>query len=324
MGCGCDLDYIGGRQNGEVKLMPGNKSALILGLTGNVQNLVETAVAESPVGELYRNLINKTGESLLSLAMDLVVAILILLIGFRLTGWAVKTCRKIFDKAGVDTSLKTFLLSVISIGLKILVVFMAITRLGVATSSIIAVLGSAMLAIGMSLQGSLSNIAGGVVLLLLKPFAVGDYIMEEGTGKEGTVTSIGLVYTALNTIDNKVVMVPNGALASSAITNYTAEAKRIVQIYMGVEYSEDIDKVRRVIDDVVRAEPARIEGEDIKIYVHEFADSSINMGIRYWVKTENYFASLWGCQERLKKAFDENAISIPFPQVDVHLDGGNT
>ena len=300
------------------------KSILILGAAGKVSNLVETAVEASPLDELHRSLISKTGESLVSLAIDLFIAILILLIGFWLAGWAVRATRKVFEKAGMDESLQTFLLSAISIVSKILVGFMAVTRLGIATSSIIAVLGSAMLAIGMSLQGSLSNIAGGVVLLLVKPFAAGDYIVEEGTGKEGYVTAVGLVYTTLRTVDNKVVMVPNGALAASAITNYTAEAKRIVQIYVGVEYSEDIGKVRRVIEDVVRAEPARLEGEEIKIYVHEFADSSINMGIRFWVKTEDYYPSLWGCQERLKAAFDENAISIPFPQVDVHLDGGNT
>ncbi|MBR0341445.1 MAG: mechanosensitive ion channel [Oscillospiraceae bacterium] len=300
------------------------KSILILGAAGKVSNLVETAVEASPLDELHRSLISKTGESLVSLAIDLFIAILILLVGFRLAGWAVRAARKVFEKAGMDESLQTFLLSAISIVSKILVGFMAVTRLGIATSSIIAVLGSAMLAIGMSLQGSLSNIAGGVVLLLVKPFAAGDYIVEEGTGKEGYVTAVGLVYTTLRTIDNKVIMVPNGALAASAITNYTAEAKRIVQIYVGVEYSEDIGKVRRVIEDVVRAEPARLEGEEIKIYVHEFADSSINMGIRFWVKTEDYYPSLWGCQERLKTAFDENAISIPFPQVDVHLDGGNS
>ena len=300
------------------------KSILILGAAGKVSNLVETAVEASPLDELHRSLISKTGESLVSLAIDLFIAILILLIGFWLAGWAVRATRKVFEKAGMDESLQTFLLSAISIVSKILVGFMAVTRLGIATSSIIAVLGSAMLAIGMSLQGSLSNIAGGVVLLLVKPFAAGDYIVEEGTGKEGYVTAVGLVYTTLRTVDNKVVMVPNGALAASAITNYTAEAKRIVQIYVGVEYSEDIGKVRRVIEDVVRAEPARLEGEEIKIYVHEFADSSINMGIRFWVKTEDYYPSLWGCQERLKAAFDENAISIPFPQVDVHLDGGNS
>ena len=219
----------------------------------------------------------------------------------------------------MDTTLQTFLLSFIKIGGKVLVIFMAVTKIGVAASSIVALLGSAGLALGLSLQGSLSNIAGGVILLLLKPFQVGDYIIEGNSGKEGTVQAIGIMYTKLLSVDNKAIMIPNGNLSNASITNVTYQEKRRVDLNVGIEYSEDIKKVRKVLNALIEKEPARITDEPVKIYVNEFQASSIDIGIRYWVKTEDYWESRWRVLEEIKEEFDNNNIAIPFEQLDVNL-----
>ena len=216
----------------------------------------------------------------------------------------------------MDTTLQTFLLSFIKIGGKVLVIFMAVTKIGVAASSIVALLGSAGLALGLSLQGSLSNIAGGVILLLLKPFQVGDYIIEGNSGKEGTVQAIGIMYTKLLSVDNKAIMIPNGNLSNASITNVTYQEKRRVDLNVGIEYSEDIKKVRKVLNALIEKEPARITDEPVKIYVNEFRASSIDIGIRYWVKTEDYWESRWRVLEEIKEEFDNNNIAIPFEQLD--------
>ena len=222
---------------------------------------------------------------------------------------------KIFERSIMDTTLQTFLLSFIKIGGKVLVIFMAVTKIGVAASSIVALLGSAGLALGLSLQGSLSNIAGGVILLLLKPFQVG----EGNSGKEGTVQAIGIMYTKLLSVDNKAIMIPNGNLSNASITNVTYQEKRRVDLNVGIEYSEDIKKVRKVLNALIEKEPARITDEPVKIYVNEFQASSIDIGIRYWVKTEDYWESRWRVLEEIKEEFDNNNIAIPFEQLDVNL-----
>ena len=259
--------------------------------------LLEATSLKSFAHSLIYEYLGKTGVKLADFCGDIIGALLILFIGFKIVSYVVKMAHKIFERSIMDTTLQTFLLSFIKIGGKVLVIFMAVTKIGVAASSIVALLGSAGLALGLSLQGSLSNIAGGVILLLLKPFQVGDYIIEGNSGKEGTVQAIGIMYTKLLSVDNKAIMIPN----------------------VGIEYSEDIKKVRKVLNALIEKEPARITDEPVKIYVNEFQASSIDIGIRYWVKTEDYWESRWRVLEEIKEEFDNNNIAIPFEQLDVNL-----
>ncbi|MBQ9157342.1 MAG: mechanosensitive ion channel [Eubacterium sp.] len=297
--------------------------AALLTITKN--NELVDAVTEksesfkSRIKELILDYFGTKGVGLADFAVNLVVAFLILIIGLKAVKYLVRVVRKIFVKSRMDPTLQTFLLSFMSISLKILVIFMAVSKIGVGASSIVALLGSAGLAVGLSLQGSLGNIAGGVILLLIKPFEVGDYIMEESTGKEGTVEAIGMIYTKLLTLDNKAVMVPNGNLANSSITNYTHQEKRIVDLKIGVSYDTDIDKVKEILMKIVMDEKHLVPGEPIKIFINDYLDSSIQMGLRYTVVTAEYWTSRWYVLERIKKEFEKNGIVIPFNQLDVHM-----
>ena len=281
--------------------------------------LLETTSIEKMVYSLAYEYLGKSGTALLDFIGNLIVAVLILFIGLRISKYIVKICTKIFEQSKMDPMLQSFLISFLKIALKILIFIFAITKLGIAASSIIAVVGSAGLAVGLSLQGALSNIAGGVILLLIKPFQVGDYILEDSSGKEGTVQAIGIMYTRLLSVDNKTIMIPNGSLSAASITNYTYQEKRKIDLRIGVGYHDDIRKVRETLFEVLHQEPALLEDEPIQIFVSDYKDSCIEMGIRYFVKTEDYWLSRWRVLENIKYAFDENGISIPFNQLDVNI-----
>lgn len=274
---------------------------------------------KSDIQSFLYDYMGKKGVDFLDFLGNVIFALLIVVIGFKLIKYVVRFCQRVFERSNMDRTLEMFLLSFIKIGLKILVIFWGITYIGVAASSIIAMIGSAGLALGLSLQGSLSNIAGGVILLFMKPFQVGDYIIEDSSGKEGVVQAIGIMYTKLLTVDNKVIMVPNGNLANASITNVTFQEKRQVEIHVGIEYAEDIRRVKEVIQAVIEKEESRLPDEKIQIYVNEFQESCIDMGMRYWVKTEDYWPSRWRVLETIKYEFDRNGISIPFNQLDVNL-----
>ena len=281
--------------------------------------LLETTSIEKMVYSLAYEYLGKSGTALLDFIGNLIVAVLILFIGLRISKYIVKICTKIFEQSKMDPMLQSFLISFLKIALKILIFIFAITKLGIAASSIIAVVGSAGLAVGLSLQGALSNIAGGVILLLIKPFQVGDYILEDSSGKEGTVQAIGIMYTRLLSVDNKTIMIPNGSLSAASITNYTYQEKRKIDLRIGVGYHDDIRKVRETLFEVRHQEPALLEDEPIQIFVSDYKDSCIEMGIRYFVKTEDYWPSRWRVLENIKYAFDENGISIPFNKLDVNI-----
>jgi small conductance mechanosensitive channel len=263
--------------------------------------------------------LGSTGLKMLDFGVNLIIALLILLIGFRVVHLVLKIIKHMMIKSNMDITLRTFLISFLKVALRILVVFLAIGRIGVGASSIIALLGSAGVALGLSLQGSLSNIAGGVILLTMKPFTVGDYILEDSSEKEGTVQAIGIMYTKLLSLEHKTLLVPNGNLANSTITNFTAEGPRRVKILIGIGYGEDIKKAKDVLEKVVLDEQDRLPEQGYQIFLDEFQDSSICMGIHYWVKPENYWQSKWRVQEAVKNGFDENGITIPFNQLDVTL-----
>lgn len=255
--------------------------------------------------------------SLLSFLVQVVVAIIVLLIGSRIIKFLLKLIRKSLDRSKVEAGVVTFLCSLVKYSLYFVLAMIILAQFGVTTSSVVAVLGSAGLTLGLALQGSLSNFAGGVLILLLKPFVVGDYIIDGATGQEGTVSSITIFYTKLLTIDNRLILIPNGTLSNSSITNVTHMEKRRIDLLIGVSYEANLAKTKQVLLDVVKREDKILPGEPVDVYVSELADSSVQMGVRAWVKTEDYWPIRWKMTEDIKNALDANGISIPYPQMDV-------
>ncbi|MBQ4523091.1 MAG: mechanosensitive ion channel [Lachnospiraceae bacterium] len=248
---------------------------------------------------------------------SVLVTLIFVYIGFRLIKVIQKFLKKSLQKAGIEPGVITFLSSFVNIALKIVILLSAAAGLGFKVTSVLTLLGSAGVAIGLALQGSLSNLAGGVLILVLKPFRVGDYIIEDNKGKEGTVTAIDIFYTKLLTSDNRVVVIPNGTLSNTSLTNVSKEAKRRLDLTMSVDYEQDIKEAKRVIYEVLAGNEKVLEKEPISIFLQSFDASAIVMGIRFWVKTEDYWDVKWELQEKFKEAFDENGIAIPYNHMDV-------
>lgn len=288
-------------------------------------NKVCLATASTEVEEFVQNpgvvktYLDKYTPAVIGFLVQIIVAIIVLLVGIKIIKSVVKVIKKGFDRSHIDDGVGTFLTSLIKYALYFILVMAILSSFGIATGSVVAVLGSAGLTIGMALQGSLSNFAGGVLILLLKPFVLGDYIIDDTTGEEGTVSNISIFYTRLKTIDNKVVLIPNGKLSDSCITNVSMMEKRRIDIYVTVSYSADLQKTKNVLNNVAISQVLRLEGEPIDIFVSELKDSAVEMGIRVWAKNEDYWTLKWKMTEDIKNALDANRIEIPFPQLDVNL-----
>ncbi len=258
--------------------------------------------------------------SIVNFGINILIAVVIFIIGKLLIQFVLKMCNKFFEKANMEISVKKFLLSLIR---AILYVILAITvcgQLGIETTSFIAVVGSAGLALGLAFQGSLSNFAGGVLILLLKPFKVGDYISESGTGREGTVQQIDICYTTLITPDNKKVVIPNGNLSNSSLTNASAFEKRRVDIEIGISYSADIAEARAAMENLAKSHKLVLQNEEIFSFVSNLDASQVTLGLRVWSLTSNYWTVKFDLIENIKKTFDEMGIEIPFHQLVVHLE----
>ena len=255
--------------------------------------------------------------TLLPFAIKIVVALLIYFIGNKLIKLILNLTKKGLEKVGVEAGVQSFLLSAIRIVLFIVLVLAVVGYLGVATTSIAALFASAGVTIGLALQGSLSNLAGGVLILVLKPFRVGDYIVAAGV--EGTVTDIEIFYTKLSTTDNRKIVIPNGALSNTNIINVSHEKTRRVDMVIGVSYSSDIAKVKDILATLADRNENVLKDKPVNIYINEFGASSIDFGFRVWVESANYWTTKWQMMEDIKKAFDENGIEIPFNQVDVNI-----
>ena len=240
---------------------------------------------------------------LMSFGYRLAIAILILVIGNRIVHVVRRFLQKTFERMNMDPSVSRFLI--------------AADKLGIPSASIIALLGSAGLAVGLSLQGSLANVAGGILLMLLRPFGVHDYIVSDGY--EGTVQSIGLAYTTIITVDNKKITIPNGQISNSTVVNVTAQEKRRVDLVVGIGYSSDMKKAKELIRCVYENHPLVLAEDGITVYVNELADSAVMIGGRGWTKTENYWQVRWDVLEGIKEAFDANGIEIPFNQMDINI-----
>jgi len=244
-------------------------------------------------------------------------AIATLVIGTWIAKWLAKSLGKALKKRSVDETLTKFVVSLAKIALIVFVVISAASQVGIETASFVAVVGAVGLAIGFALQGSLSNLASGVMLIIFKPVKVGDYI--EGGGAAGVVESVGIFITTLQTPDNKVVYIPNSTLTGGNIINYSAKDKRRVDMVFGIGYNDDIDKAKNVIQSVLNSDSRILENPAPQIVVSELGDSSVNFNVRPWVNTPDYWNVYFETIEQIKKKFDEQNISIPFPQRDIHM-----
>ncbi len=256
-------------------------------------------------------------NTIIPYAIKIVVAIIIWLIG----GWIIKRIMKLvargFEKGKVEKTIVTFVMSLTRILLYALLVFLIMEMVGIATASITALLGSIGLTVGLALQGSLSNFAGGVLILLLKPFKVGNYIIA--TGVEGTVKAIDIFYTKLVTPDNRDIVVPNGALSNANIINVSGEKTRRQDIIASAAYGDDIDTVKRILADIANNNERVLKDQQIRVFINEYAGSSVNYTLRFWTKAEDYWDARFEITEAVKKEFDANGIEIPFTQMDVTI-----
>ena len=267
---------------------------------------------------LKLNELNESFSAIPTFVTNVGIAVLILFIGFYFAKWIRSILSKTFKRMEIEVGLRKFLLSCIHIMLYSIVIFAALERIGVSSASIIAVLGSAGLALGLALQGSLSNFAGGVLILLMKPFKVGDYIVCQDS-VEGTVTVIGLVYTTLTTADNKTVIIPNGNLSNSTLTNVTMQDYRRVDLTVGISYESDLQKAKEILQAIFSGHELIEKEKPIQIFVHELSQNAVILGARGWVKTEDYWTVKWDVTESVKISFDREAIEIPYQQMDIRI-----
>ena len=249
--------------------------------------------------------------------INLVTAIVIFYVGRVVINFIMRGLRSVMRKQGVDKTLETFVCNLVRIVLLMFVIIAAISAVGIQTTSFIAVLGAAGLAVGLALQGSLANFASGVLIVMFRPYKVGDWV--EAAGISGAVEEVQILTTVLKTGDNKTVIVPNRQIMDSIITNYSANDTRRVDMVVGVSYEDDIDKVRSTLEELVAAEARVLDDPGCTIAVSELADSSVNFVLRPWVKTGDYSGVKFDLTEAIKKRFDAEGISFPFPQRDVHL-----
>ena len=256
-------------------------------------------------------------EQGVDLAINVAIAIAIFYIGKLVVSLIVRGMRKVMQRQEVDKTLETFVSNLVRMVLMVVVIIAAISQVGIETTSFIAIFGAAGLAVGLALQGSLSNFAAGVLIVLFRPYRVGDFV--EAAGIAGVVEQVQILTTVLKTGDNKQIIVPNGQIMDSIITNYSANDKRRVDMVVGVSYEDDLDKVRATLEELIAAEDRILEDPAPTIAVSELADSSVNFVVRPWVNTADYWGVMFDMTEAIKKRFDKEGISFPFPQQDVHL-----
>lgn len=249
--------------------------------------------------------------------LRIVLCFAVWMIGRKVIAWAVRVIRQAMERAEVQTGAVTFTTSFIKILLYAVLVIGIAMQFGLTESSVAALLASGGVAIGLALQGGLSNFAGGFLILLFQPFRIGDYIIAQGT--EGTVRKIEILYTTLETVDSRQVIVPNGVLANDVIVNVTAAKKRRLEIKVGIAYESSIQRAREVLEQLLEEEDRILKDEEKQIFVAELAASSVVIGIRCWVNTEDYFPVFWHMNERIKETFEKEEIRIPYPQMEVQL-----
>ena len=255
----------------------------------------------------------------ISFGIKVVFALVFFFIGRIVIRWIRKLVRKSMQRSGADKGVEQFVDSLLKFSLYFLLLFMIGTKFGIDTSSVAALIASGGVAIGLAMQGSLSNFAGGVLILLLKPFEVGDYIIEDTNKNEGTVKEIQIFYTKLTTIDNKTIVIPNGILTNNSLTNATAKDERRLDLRVDISYDADLKKAKAMIMDVLNNDPAVLREDEIVVFVDELGESSVVLGARAWTKNADFWQAKWRILENIKEKMDENQIEIPYRQLTVHM-----
>ena len=281
--------------------------------------LPEITEEEIDIG-LIEQFFKELPDKVFRLGIRVLLAIVVFFVGTRLIKLVRKMVKKSLLRGNAEQGVIQFIDSFIKAALYIVLILFIASGFGVDAASVVALLGSAGVAIGLAIQGSLSNLAGGVLILLLKPFKVGDYIKEDTNGNEGTVDEIQLFYTKLVTPENKIIVLPNGTLSNASLTNATHTPDRRLDVKVGISYNADIKKAKEVLLDVIKKDAYVLSEKEQLVYVDELADSAVILGIRCWFKNDDYWEGKWRITENVKYALDENAIEIPYPQLDVHVD----
>lgn len=289
------------------------------------------ATAAGEVAEVTQDTVEEMGRfaqyiqdsipKLAGFGMRVLIALAVFFIGRIIIGWIQRVVRRSLERSSADKGVEQFVDSFLKVGLYSLLIFSIAAKFGVDTASVAALVASGGVAIGLALQGSLSNFAGGVLILLLKPFEVGDYITEDTNKNEGTVKEIQIFYTKLSTIDNKTIVIPNGMLTNSSLTNATAKAERRLDLKVSISYQADLRKAKALLEDILMSDPCVMKDEEINVFVDDLADSAVVLGARAWVKNEEFWPTRWRLLETIKFTLDEEGIEIPYPQLTVHVEG---
>lgn len=262
--------------------------------------------------------VTKLANQFLGFLKLLAIAVVVIVLGRKLIKWLTKIVHRSLDKSNLDEGVTKFLISAMGISLNVILVIIAASIVGLETGSLVALVGSAGLALGLALQGSLSNFAGGILILIMKPFRMGDYIITNGN--EGNVTTMDIFYTKLTTPDNRIIVIPNGTLSNSNIVNVTSEPVRRLDLTISIDYSENIKKVKDILLQLANQNDMVLKEEyESSVFVGSFDPSAISIGLRVWVATDNYWALKWELLERIKETFDKEGVQIPFDQLDVNL-----
>lgn len=280
-----------------------------------LEQLELTQVEPNQLWEFFK----KSMPFLIQFGIQLIIAIAIFFLGVKAIQVLSKILSRFLEKTNVDIGATHFIGSIAKALLYLILILMIGGRFGLQATSVVALLGSVGLAIGLALQGSLSNFAAGIIILLMKPFKVGDYIIENNQKNEGKVVSIDVVYTKLVTIDNKLVVIPNAMLVSNTVTNASSQEKRRLDIKVGISYQSSIKEAKEVISEIIDHDSSCLSEEEIVVYVDQLADSAVILGCRFWVKTEDFLTAKWRIMEEIKEKFDEHNIQIPYSQLDIRI-----
>ncbi len=284
-----------------------------------LETLAEAAGNENLKPGVIEKFLRDLPDKAFSLAVKVVLAIVVLVVMWQVIKIIGNIVEKSLKKTKIEDATARFLAKALKVALEVMLLFSIAAGFGMDTASIVALLGSAGVAIGLAVQGTLSDFAGGILILIAKPFRVGDYIVVAGASIEGTVTEISLINTRMLTADYRRVVIPNGTLASAVITNNNGNKMRILDTMVGISYGADIDKAREVAVKVMDENEYISDKFEKVVYVDDLADSSVVLRIRGWVNPADYVKAKWSMNEAIKKAFDKNGVEIPFPQVDVHM-----
>ncbi len=284
--------------------------------------LSKVTTTEEVVQEVNRltEYMNEKIPQFFDFIIGVILALVVFAIGVKLIGFIRNIVKKSLQRSNVDKGVETFVDSMLKFGLYAILVFSIGQKFGLDTTSVAAAFASAGVAIGLALQGSLSNFAGGVMILILKPFVVGDYIIEDTNKCEGTVKEIQIFYTKLATPDNKTIIIPNGTLINNSLTNVTAQDKRRLDLLIDISYEADLRKAKALIENLVRNDEGIMQEEEVNIFVDSLGASSVVIGVRAWVKTEIYWTTRWRLLEDIKLTLDDNGVVIPYQQITVHME----